>query len=338
MTLKKKNKIDLDIRAFRRYLKEVDFHIYIKDTFYKARTVDYTPNSLGILIDGSPPLRPGTIVPFYIDELKIHDEGQIIRTMASPDTVRAGVARIGPIKGSFRLYGISDILLGIQKTSKTGILNIRYNAIHKKIYFKNGLMVYAASNQDEDRLAYVLLKKRRISKKQYDETLATKQRTGELEGTILVRSGFIKALELKPAVELQAKRIIESILIVREGEFEFIEGSLPSDDVITLKLSVANLLYRLVKRNADVQLVQDRLLDSIVHVSPTPLDLFQNIAFPHPDREIFSLVNGERSIKDIIRYAADKTGDPLKSIYALLEARIITIQGTDEQHPRDQTG
>lgn len=328
---KKKSTIDLDIRAFRRYLKEVDFHIHIKDTFYKARTVDYAPNSLGISIDGFPPLKPGTIVPFHINELNIHDEGRIIRTLASPDALRAGVARIGTLKGSFHLYGISDILLGIQKTLKTGVLDIRFDSINKKIYFKNGSMVYATSNHDKDRLADILLKKRRINKKQYEETLKMKQQTGEREGTILVRSGFIKAPELKPAVELQVKRIIGSLLILRYGEFEFIEESFKADDVITLKLSAANLIYRQVKRTADVQLVQDRLLDSIVHLSPTPLDLFQDITLPESDKEILSLVNGENRIKDIIRRFSCKRADPLKSIYALLEARIIKIKEVDER-------
>ena len=67
---------------------------------------------------------------------------------------------------------------------------------------------------------------------------------------MLVRLGYLKPQELVWAVRRQVEEIILSLFGFEgsSSEVEFKEEPLPSDEVITLKLSAANLIYRGIKR------------------------------------------------------------------------------------------
>jgi curved DNA-binding protein CbpA len=325
-----KTNIDLDIRAFRRFAKKLDCIVHINNKTLHAKTFDYSFSGLSILIEDSLSLKPGDVIDLDIDELYIHQKGRVQWTTMIQSRLRAGILRIGSLNGSFRDYQLSDILIGLQRTLKTGILDVRKGLIDKKVYIKNGNIIFASSNQDEDRLGDILLQYRKISKEQYDKAAEYKKQTGKRFVVILIALDFLKPSELIFAAELQAKVIIESLLTLRDADFEFKECSFKSKDVLTLKLPVANLIYREVKNNANTDLLVEYLLDSIIDFSSTPLNLFQKIDLDNTDRSIISLVDGKTRMEDITRLSPASKTDTLKTIYALLEARILLIKGEKE--------
>lgn len=326
MKKNEKMKIDLDIRFFRRYEKEIDFVVHIKEEPFTAKTTDYSLIGLGIVVEGSPPVKVGDVLALHINELNLHQKGRVMWTAESHSALRLGLLKIGPLNGSLRHYPLSDILIGLQRTLKTGVLDIRQDSLNKKVYIKNGNMIFATSNQDKDRLGDMLLKRRKISKEQYAKAAERKKKTGERYAAILVDLGFLEPPELISSVMFQAEMIIRSLFTLQDADFEFKEGSFPSKDVIKLKLSAANLIYRELKKTANVELLTEYLLDSTLDFSPDPLNLFQDIKLSRRDREIISSVDGKTSIRNITELLPYKKVDSLKIIYALLESRILEIK------------
>ncbi len=322
--------IDLDIRYFKRYPAEIIIPLNIKNISFQAKVLDYSFQGLGILVEDPASLQTGDVIDLNIDELNIHQKGKIQWIKRHDSYLRAGILRIGDISGSLKHYSLSDILMGFQKTLRTGILDIKSGSIHKEIYIKHGNMIFATSNQDKDGLWHVLLKYRIIGKEQYAEAVEFRKKTGKSIAAALVALGYLKPKELKAVVELQAKSIIGSLFVLGDAAFEFREGSVSLKDIVTLKLSVANLIYGEVKRTADVKLLEKYFLDSIVEFSPTPLNLFQDISLETVDRTILSLVDGKTKVGDIIRLSPLVQDDTLRIIYALLEARILEIKKEGE--------
>ncbi len=323
--------IDWDIRFFRRYPKATDFELTILGRKFPARTIDYSVIGVGAVMEYvSVPLIQGDVVSLDIDELDLHEQGRVAWIQKTPSNLRIGILRVRPLKGSFRLYPLSDILIGLQRTLKTGILDVRLGSINKKVYVRAGNVICAASNYDKDRLGDVLLKCRKIDRRQYDEAAEIKRTSGGRYSAILVSLGYLKPQDIIRAAELQTRRIIASLFAMKDAEFEFIEGPLPSRDAVTLNLSVSDLIYRVLKRNADVDLLKNYLLDSTVDFSSNPLNLFQNIRFTAADKAVISCVDGKTAIRDIIKRSASGRIDPLKIIYALLEARFLKIRESHE--------
>jgi len=330
MKRKSKTNIDLDIRFFRRYPVEIPFIIRRQGRRYRAKAVDYSLIGVGIFMEEADHLNTGDELSLDIPELDIRQRGQVAWTANTTAGLRVGILKKGPLKGAFRLYSLPDILIGLHRTLKTGILNVGSGSTAKEVHFRNGNMVYAASNQAGDRLPDVLLQHGTINRKQYDKVAEIKIKTGAADDVILGHMGYLDTAGLKTALELQSKRIIGSLFALQNADFSFIEGPLPAIDSPAQNLSVANLIFWSVKQHADVGLIEKYLLDSIVDFSSAPLDLFQDITLTPVDRAVLERIDGKTCIKDIVKLPDIKYEDQLKIVYALLEARFLSIKIADE--------
>ncbi|MBI5849200.1 MAG: DnaJ domain-containing protein [Nitrospirae bacterium] len=325
---------DIDIRVFRRYSSGAAFTLRHGGISYAARTVDYSLNSVGVIIENSPLLNRGDILDLDIPELGIRQQGEVIWASQHAQTVRAGIDRLGPLNGNLSLYRLSDILIGLQRTLKTGVLQIRHGRAIREIHIKNGNMIFATSNLDEHRLGDILLKEGNITQTQYDQADERRKKTNERYVFILVDSGFLKPADLTTVLAIQANNIIESLFALKQADIEFREGPLPSGMAVTLRISAADIIYRELKKTADEELVARYLLDRTVDFSPTPLNLFQEIRLESSDRMLLSFVNGRTTVKDIIKLSSMDKIQAMKSLYALVEARILEIKDTEDP-PQD---
>jgi curved DNA-binding protein CbpA len=319
----KKPSIDLDIRYFKRYPAD-------KKKAFQAKLLDYSFNGLGFVVKNAASIQIGDVTDFHIDTLNLNQQGKAQWIQNYNSYLRVGILRLGAIHGSFKHYQLSDILIGLQRTLKTGILDIKYDNINKKIYIKNGNMISATSNQFKDRLGTVLLQCNLLSKKQYSQANDSQKKTRKSLAATLVDLAYFKPKTLESVVLLQAKSIIGSLFNMKDASFEFREEKFPLKNILTLKLSVANIIFSEIKKNVDIKLLEKYFLDTIIDLSSTPLNLFQDINLEEMDRTILSLVNGYMTVKDIIQRSPFDRQNTLKTIAALLDARMLEIKQEGE--------
>ena len=79
------------------------------------------------------------------------------------------------------------------------------------------------------------------------QALGISKATGKRLGAVLVELGFLKPDELILILKYQVEEIILSLFTWEDGEIKFIDGPLP-DELILIKLSAANLIFRGIKR------------------------------------------------------------------------------------------
>ncbi|MDA8242004.1 MAG: DnaJ domain-containing protein [Nitrospiraceae bacterium] len=317
-------------RLFRRYLLEVKFSVRIKDVTYQGVTVDYSLYGLGVFIYGHPPLSLGQVLLLDIDRLGIHQKGRVAWLDKADAGVTVGLLKLDTLRGSLRDYSLADILLGLQRTLKSGTLSITSPKAVKKVYIDQGDIIFATSTADEDRLGDVLLQERLLTEEQYVLAGKAKKETKERYAGILVRLGFIRPRDLKRVVRLQAQRTLERLFPTHDATFEFDEGSLPAGEVIRLHLSAADLIYKDMKRSAADVLLQACPSERVVDFSPDPATLFQHIRLAREDRKIISYVDGKTSIMDILRLSPLGEEDTLRCLYALLEIGIVVLKEEGE--------
>lgn len=327
-----KKKIDLDIRIFRRYAREIRFDLVVENGRFGARTVDYSLIGVGVVMDDKDAdIKEGDSFKLDIDELDLHETAKIVWIKKSPSALRAGILRSTPISGRLALYPLSDILIGLHRELKTGILKVISGETCRTAYIMNGQIVYGTSNHENDRLTRLLLKAGKINKSQYEEVERSGGKAGENATPVLVRLGYIKPSDVIDAVKLQTKRIVRSLFLMKDASFEFVEGPLPAKDMVTIKLSVSNFVFREVKKNADIALIEEYLIDSIIDFSSNPLDLFQDIRLTASEKELLCYVDGDRTIREIAGFQEDgRRIQTLRTIFGLLEARLLKVRGRDE--------
>jgi curved DNA-binding protein CbpA len=316
-----------DKRRFKRYRLKSGFHLSIGGNSFQANTIDYSLGGIGLSIENRPPVTSGSVIDLKLEDLNLNIDGTIVWSEKANSHLRVGIERRS-ISGFLKHYPLADIFLDLHRSEKDGIIEIKNGFISKKIYMKNGDMVFATSNKEEDRLGEVLLKTGRITADQYYQSVDIIKKTGKRLGAALVELGYIKPEDLIQAVRHQVEEIVLSLFQWEDGNFIFKEGPLLSDEVITLKLSAANLIYRGIKRINNLIHIKNALppMDTILYYSTDPMNLFQDINLDNKDKDILSLIDGKRNIHEILAISPLDNFQTMKTLYALISTRIIEIK------------
>jgi curved DNA-binding protein CbpA len=319
---------DKDRRRFKRYRLKSGFRLSIGGNSFQANTIDYSLGGIGLSIENTPPVTSGSVIDLKVEDLDLNINGTIVWSEKANSHLRVGIERRS-ISGFLKHYPLADIFLDLHRSEKDGIIEIKNGLISKKIYMKNGDMVFATSNKEEDRLGEVLLKAGRITADQYYQSVDIIKKTGKRLGAALVELGYIKPEDLIQAVRHQVEEIVLSLFQWEDGDFKFTESPLPSDEVITLKLSAANLIYRGIKRINNLIHIKNALppMDTILYYSTDPMNLFQYINLDKRDKDIFSLIDGKRNIQEIFSISSLDNFQTMKTLYALISTRIIDLKG-----------
>jgi hypothetical protein len=240
--------------------------------------------------------------------------------MTTSDTIRP--------KGSLSTVRLSDIFQSLQRELKTGVLTVKTDAILKKVFIWHGDVVFATSNNKEDRLAELLVREGRMSREDHMKAEELLGRQKGRMGRILVDLGYLKPNEVYQAVQRQVEEIILGLFSLEEGEYDFQEGPLPSDELIKLRISTGDIIYRGIKRISNRQYIQQVCPpeNTVLDFSQDPSSIFQHVTMEDVDRKILSLIDGKSPIRKILSLASLDHFETLKTIYAFLSIGIVEVR------------
>jgi curved DNA-binding protein CbpA len=230
-----------------------------------------------------------------------------------------------PLAGSIKDFSLPKVLAYFNRNRKTGTLIIKTPVFTKKVYLVKGDAIFASSTYEDDRLGEMLIKAGKITLEQYDASVELLKKTGKRQGAILVELGYLTPKELFWGVKYQVKEIIYSLFQFEDAEYEFVEGEIPTQEVITLKMSMGNLVYEGVKRIDSWTRIKNEMpdADSILKLSTDPIALFQDIELSQQDRKMLSIIDGKKTIKEIINSSWIGSFEAMKILYVLWSIGVL---------------
>jgi tetratricopeptide (TPR) repeat protein len=230
-----------------------------------------------------------------------------------------------PLKGNIKNTSLIKILVYLNRSRKTGTLVVITPAFTKKAYLSKGDVIFSSSTFEDDRLGEMLIKAEKITMEQYDKSVEILKKKGKRLGAILVELGYITPKDLFWGVKYQVKEIIYSLFLLEDADYEFIEGDMPSDEIITLKMSMGNLIYDGVKRIDNWTRIRNEMpvADNVLKLSSDPATLFQDIELGTQDRKMLSIIDGKKTIKEIIENSWIGSFEGMKILYALWAIGVI---------------
>jgi tetratricopeptide (TPR) repeat protein len=321
-------------RAFKRYKHATAFPLTIAQNSYTAITTDYSLKGIGFILEKEQPIAAGTQVRLIIDDLKIDVEGKIVWTQTINSQFRGGI-EIKFISGLLKHYPLSDMLIDLQRSQKTGLLDIRQGKIIKRVYLSNGDISYATSNREEDQFIEVLLRKGMITNDQYYQILHIAKQTKKSSGSVIAELGYLKPGNLAAGIKCQVEEIVTSLFHWEDGRCAFIEGMQLPDKIPSLRLSNASLIYHGIMSIRNAESLGEALLqgNAVMMHSSDPLNLFQDFMLDTAARNIFSLVNGTRHVQEILALSPEDENTTLRTLYALQTIRMLEIAEAEKEPP-----
>ncbi len=241
-----------------------------------------------------------------------------------------------PYSGKIKDVSLVKLLMHLHRARKTGTFSLTTSSCTKKMYIQGGDVIFASSSYADDRLGEMLLKAGKITIEQYDRSVEIlKTSRNKRQGAILVELGYLTPKELFWGVKFQVKEIIHSMFLIEEGEYAFQEGDPPTQEVITLKMSIGNLIYAGINKIVNWTRIRHEMphTDSVLRLSDDPLSLFQDIELGQQDKKILSLIDGRRTIKEIIDSSWMGSFEAMKVLYVLWSIGMV-----EELHKASQKG
>lgn len=166
-----------------------------------------------------------------------------------------------PLKGDLRDFSLIRVLQEINAAGASGILSVTARDFKKNIYIKRGEAVFASSTFTGDRLGEMLVKAGKISDRELADAAALITSKGKRFGAILVELGYLSPKNLFWGVKYQVKEIILSLFGLEYGTYEFCEGCMPEEEVITLKMKMQDLINEGMSRTGNINHVNGEIPD-----------------------------------------------------------------------------
>ena len=239
--------------------------------------------------------------------------------------------------GNIKDFGFPKILVYLNRNRKNGILTVKTPSFTKKIYIHKGDAVFASSTDDDDRLGETLTKMGKITLEQYDRSVEILKKTGKRQGDILVELGYLTPQDIVWGVKYQVKDIIYSLFQLQDAEYEFLERELSSAALITLKKSMGNLIYEGVKRIENLNRIRKELPDmnTVLTLSSDPVSLFQDVVFSSSDKKMLFMVDGKKTVKEIIDSSFSNSFQAMKTLYVLWSTGILEERKNGSEGAQD---
>ena len=140
------------------------------------------------------------------------------------------------------------LIYSILRRDETGVLTLTTDTCEKSIYIRDGRPIFATSSDRDDRLGQVLFKSGLVSLEGLMDASEESVQSGKRLGTVLVERGLIQPHDLVGGVLRQVRDIITGLFLWTRGRYRYVPGGLPTDEVITLKLSAGELILEGIRR------------------------------------------------------------------------------------------
>jgi hypothetical protein len=244
------------------------------------------------------------------------------------------------LQGSIEKFTLPEIFQLIAASRKSGTLGIQKDESIVMVYFRDGDIIYGYGPRQTFHLGQLLKDRGKLTGEQLEEAIAIQARTENTLrlGEILIRQQFINGADLEKVITEQIEELLYSLLAWQTGSFKFYENQFPTEEEITVKLSVENVILEGLRRLDEMNLAKDVLEDfeNVYTISASQGGRARAVTMEADEWNVMALVDGRRSVNEICKRSSLPTEDGLRVMAKLKLAGIITkTEARPESQPAD---
>ncbi|HEY6460368.1 MAG TPA: response regulator [Polyangiaceae bacterium] len=256
-----------------------------------------------------------------------------------------GAGRIG-LSGDMAIIPIGAALQLLQIEAQTGMLAVTDGRTEVTVSMRMGLidLVQARGAGNEFRLGRYFVEHGLVTPDDIDRLLRDNTPTPRppapdarpprdevsvsrrLLGDILVDSGRVTREQLRDALARQSSELVYEVLRWPRGRFEFRRESLPAlAESARLGLPVASVVMEGFRRVDEWRLVEAGVgnFEVVLQKDPVAVDAAGVDRLAKSEQRMLEMIDGERTVREIVKQSHMSSFDACKILYQLIEARLV---------------
>ncbi len=229
------------------------------------------------------------------------------------------------MQGSLDQDQLPEILHSLAWSEESGVLQLTRDFTSKHIYFGLGSIVFARSNQHEDRLGELLVRHDRITRSQLADASNKVRSSGRKLGAVLVQMGLMNETDVRSWVTDQMRGIIHPLFAWSAGEYCFREKSNPVAEDLAVEIKTIPTILEGTRHVDDPEKVRLALGDMsrIVSYSTDPWMHSHQVSLTPHEGFVLSRVDGQSSVRDVLAVTPLPEEETLRCLYALISAGFL---------------
>jgi CheY-like chemotaxis protein len=255
----------------------------------------------------------------------------------TPPPTDAQLARdaAAALSGDLRIVALSDVLTLLADEGQTGVLGVTLERARLRIYLRKGLVDFASAEgiPEEFLLGRFLVKTGALDPDTLVAALEARQSLPPAEGetslfgAFLVQRGLVTGTNLARALTLQTSALVFEGLRWGAGRFTFepqpeLSGAA---DQAALALQIPSLLLEGFRRVDEWRLIEREMgdFDQVFVREEERLAGLGRGRLAREEQLVLELVDGRRSVRDLLDRSTLGAFDTTKMLYRLLKLRLI---------------
>ncbi|OGW40839.1 MAG: hypothetical protein A2010_07700 [Nitrospirae bacterium GWD2_57_9] len=249
-----------------------------------------------------------------------------------PDLIRQELGKGGSAAGnpagiqgnlaSFRIVEVMQ-MLGLQRQS--GRLSITRESEEAHIYFRDGAVGYATTvTGSSGGLEPLLRKTCHLAEESLKYVERISEMTGQPVDSVLAQERLMDLKTFADCLRRHTESTVYKVMSWREGDFVF-EKTAPPVFTTQLQIKVDDLLLEGARRSDEWTLIQQKIpsFSVVFEAMIGNAEELTSRGMSEIDMKVFSLIDGKRTIQDIIDASALSEFDVAKSMFILLSVNLI---------------
>jgi len=232
------------------------------------------------------------------------------------------------LQGRIERFTLPEILQLIAAGRKSGTLGIQKDDSIVMVYFRDGNVVYGYGPRQTFHLGQLLKERGVISDQQLQEavSLQAKSENSKRLGEIMISRSYIDRADLQQVVTQQVEELLYGLLSWQSGSFKFYENQFPTEEEITVDLSVENVILEGLRRVDEMNMVRETLpdLEAVYTISASQAGRTRDVTLKAEEWNVMALVDGRRSLDEVCKLSSLEREETLKLLAHLKLAGIIT--------------
>lgn len=210
-----------------------------------------------------------------------------------------------------------------------------------RISFREGKLIHAMSNERDGHLATVLHKAGKLSDEQHRIIRQKAANAGDKAlAILLINANYVTQNDIIHSVQRFTLDIMYDLMMWEKEPFLFEEGELPTNDRITVPMTLENVIIegtRINRRND--QLAKELPnLDYALRFPESPSEKFKGIQLSVEEWRVVSFINPRNSIRQIAKACNMTDMEIRRIVFSLLNAGLVELVRPvqPEQQKKDQ--
>lgn len=249
------------------------------------------------------------------------------------------------IEGRLEEIGLADICQLLSMGRKTGCLTLREESNFGYVYLEEGRVIYAMVLNRPDRLGEVLVRSGVISRKDLAAAIDEHVRhPGRRLGEILVAQGKVSEEDLRRFVSFQIQEAFYHLFEWEAGTFHFEPNRRPTEHgTLLVSMSTEGLLLEGARRIDEWSLIEKKVpsMDLIFKLDREPGTDGENdgedrgVELTEEQKVVLELLDGTRTVDDIVLDSGLMAFDVAKAIYGLVQAGFASTEGEHREEAEE---